>query len=882
VALNAEPTEGDAGVGAAWQAYCRGIDREQMRRSKSSKTKRGCALPRSTSSYVTPIDFGSPRLAAWTRGYTPLSGIPDEFLDRDGSIRTHWRHMLSVLAAFEPSDMQQRFASADRRIRNRGLTYRVAGEKDERVWPISRMPLLITASEWRRIAEGVIQRAELLERVLADVYGEGELVTTGAVPAAAITGSNDYVAAMRKVKPPGGRWLRLYAVDIGRGPDGSWWALGDRAQAPSGCGYALENRLVVSQAFPDLYSKLNVERLAPFFRGLGAGLKSSGQRAEPRIGILSPGPLSLTYYEQAYLARYLGLLLVEGDDLVMREGRIFVRTIAGLKRCDVIWRHIDADWCDPLELNASSRIGVPGLLEAIRQGGVAIENMPGTGMVESRAMLAFLPALARRLLGRNLLMPNIATWWCGQPEERERVLDDFDKISIASAFSSDLPGVTGRASVLGEELTRRERARLRDAIAVRGLDYVGQEIVRLSTTPRWVEDRLEPRPFVLRVYCAATPEGWQVMPGGFCRISERPDARAVSMGDGVESADVWVISENPVEASSLLPTPESVRITRLLGNLPSRAADNLFWFGRYLERAEATLRIVRCLSARSVDPDAPMRGRKSLEHLVAVLVGWGAVDAVGAAKGATAAVNHGLRDMACYGSALSLARSARQAASVIRERLTLQTWELIGRLENSIGTSPQMRLSAGEIVDIADEALTIIAALSGLFDENFNRGAGWVFYVMGRCVERGVNTCRLLRQFAGNGATEHTLGVMLDLIDSQITYSSRYLVGVALAPVRDMALLDPFNPRSVVFQVSRIDEGIGTLPDLRGDGILEEPKRLATLLRAELTTERAERVDDASILSVENRLLALANAIAARYFLQGAGQGRAEKVIGLA
>jgi uncharacterized alpha-E superfamily protein len=497
-------------------------------------------------------------------------------------------------------------------------------------------------------------------------------------------------------------------------------------------------------------------------------------------------------------------------------------------------------------------------------------------------MLAFLPALARRLLGQDLLMPNIATWWCGQRDERERVLDDFDKISIASAFSNELPGLRGRTSVIGEELSPGERATLRDAIAARGLDYVGQEIVWLSTTPRWVEDRLEPRPFVLRVYCAATANGWHVMPGGFCRISDQPDARVVSMGDGVESADVWVLAENPVEASSLLPSPESVRITRLLGNLPSRAADNLFWFGRYLERTEATLRVVRCLSARSVDPDAPMRGRQSLEQLMGLLVGWGAVDAQSLAKGASAASNQGLRDPAHYGSALSLARSARKAASVIRERLTLQTWELIGRLESAISPAPERRLSAGEIVDLADEALTIIAALSGLFDENFNRGAGWVFYVMGRCVERGANTCRLLRQFAGNSATERTLGVMLDLIDSQITYSSRYLVGVALAPVRDMALLDPFNPRSVVFQVSRIDEGIGTLPVLNRDGILEEPKRLATLLRAELTAERADTVDESRILSVEHRLLALANAIAVRYFLQGAGQGRAEKVTGLA
>ena len=832
-------------------------------------------------------DRGAKRLEGWARRYAPLPGIPDEFVDSEGQIRPYWRRMLAAFAAYDPKEMRQRFAAADRRIRNRGLSYRVAGEKDERDWPIGRMPLLITEADWRQIAEGVTQRAELLERVLADVYGAGRLNESGALPAAAITGSMDYVGAMRNVRPPGGRWLRLFAVDIGRGPDGAWWVLGDRTQAPSGAGYALENRLVLSQAFSDLYSQLNVRRLAPFFRDLSAGLKSAGQRADPRIAILSPGPLSLTYSEQAYLARYLGFLLVEGDDLVMREGRVFVRTIAGLKRCDVIWRHIDADWCDPLELNASSRIGVPGMLEAIREHGVAVENMPGTGFLESRAMLAFLPALARGVLGHDLRMPNTATWWCGQPQERERVLDEFPAISIAPAFSAvfrdDLPGVRGRSSVIGEELSAREREKLRDAIATRGMDYVGQEVVRLSTTPRWVEDGLEPRPFVLRVYCAATPKGWRVMPGGFCRISDRPDARAVSMGDGVESADVWVLAERPVETSTLLPSPDGVRITRLLGNLPSRAADNLFWFGRYLERAEATLRVVRCLAARSVDPDAPMRvGRQALDRLMGVLVGWGAVDATTLKEGADAAAAQGLRDSNHHGSALALARAARTAASVIRERLTYKTWELIGRLENAIDPDPGRRLSAGEIVDITDEGLTVIAALSGLFDENFNRGAGWVFYVMGRCVERGANTCRLLRQFAGSDATEHTLGVMLDLIDSQITYSSRYLVGVALAPVRDMALLDPFNPRSVVFQINRIDEGIATLPVLRRDGILEEPHRVTTQLHAELTTERAETLDNSRILAIEQRLLMLANAIAGRYFLQGAAQGRAEKVTGLA
>ena len=360
----------------SWAAFA------TKRRLSGDPRNDGACLPGRISSAVEKKTSGSERFEAWTRDYAPLAGIPDEFMDVNGLTRPHWRRMLSALAEYEPNEIQQSFATADRRIRNRGLSYRVAGEKDERVWPISRMPLLLTEEEWRGIADGVVQRAELLEEVLADVYGEGRLIAEGALPPAALTGSKDYIAAMRGVRPPGGRWLRLYAVDIGRGPDGAWWALSDRAQAPSGCGYALENRLVVSQAFPDLYAQLNVERLAPFFRSLSAGLKSSGKRAEPRIGILTPGPLSLTYFEQAYLARYLGFLLVEGEDLLMRDGRVFVRTIAGLKQCDVIWRDIDADWCDPLELNASSRIGVPGLLEAIRRGGVAVENMPGAGLLE--------------------------------------------------------------------------------------------------------------------------------------------------------------------------------------------------------------------------------------------------------------------------------------------------------------------------------------------------------------------------------------------------------------------------------------------------------------------------------------------------------------------
>ncbi|MDB5649856.1 MAG: uncharacterized protein JWL62_1376, partial [Hyphomicrobiales bacterium] len=417
----------------------------------------------------------------------------------------------------------------------------------------------------------------------------------------------------------------------------------------------------------------------------------------------------------------------------------------------------------------------------------------------------------------------------------------------------------------------------------RGVDYVGQEVVQLSTTPVWENGKLTPRPFVLRVFAARTDEGWQIMPGGFCRVSDRSDARAVSMGEGVQSADVWVLSDKPVEMSTLLPSTDSVKIRRLLGNLPSRAADNLFWLGRYLERAEATLRLVRCLCSRVMDPDSAGGGsRQSNERLEKMLSTWGAVsDEI--EDGTTAEIAAAaLHDRAHHGSAVSLASAARRAASVIRERLSPDAWLLLRALETALSSDAPAPLSETEAFDQADSALRIMAALSGLVQENVNRVAGWRFLDMGRRVERGINTCRIARQFADKDATADNLDVLLDLIDSQITYRSRYLVGVALAPVRDMVLLDTFNPRSVAFQAELIDEHLATLPLLREDGILQTPRRLSVKLVSDLSVEDADQIDPAKILSIEQRLMSLAEAIAQRYFLQGPGSGRADRLMDLA
>src|SRR6201747_918792 len=525
------------------------------------------------SSQGSKVRPGHRRVAQWTRDYARLPGIPDEYIAQDGAPREVWTRFFEAFAALSPADIERRFGAADRHLREAGVTYRAPGETAERLWPLSHLPLLIGEADWQQLTAGIVQRAELLELVLSDLYGEGRLVAEGAIPAAAIAGSNEYLRSVCGIKPPGGRYLNFYAADVGRGPDGRWWVLGDRTQSPPGAGYALENRLVLSRAFASLYKSMNVERVAPFFEAFRDSLRASADRDEPRIGLLSPGPFSETYFEHATLARYLGFLLVEGDDLAVSGDRIHIRTVAGLKRLDVLLRRVDSNFLDPLELDASSHLGVPGLIDVLRKNGVVVANMPGSGVLEARALLGFLPSLSRRFLGEDLKMPHIATWWCGQKSAREEVLDRIEDFAIEGAYSRSVPGFPGHGPVLAGELSPTDRDRLKTAIADRGIDYVGQELVRLSTTPVWENGRITPRPFVLRVFAAATPAGWTIMPGGFCRIADQSDARAVSMGDGARAADVWVVSDKAVSTATLLPAGDTVRIRRIAGVVPSRAAE---------------------------------------------------------------------------------------------------------------------------------------------------------------------------------------------------------------------------------------------------------------------------------------------------------------------
>jgi uncharacterized circularly permuted ATP-grasp superfamily protein/uncharacterized alpha-E superfamily protein len=797
-------------------------------------------------------------------GYRPLHGVFDEMMDGDGRVRAHWQPFLAMLGALGGDEINRRFAAADRYLRDSGVFYRVYEDAAgiERPWPLSHIPLIIEPGEWRQLEVGLIQRADLLEAVLADAYGAGTLTRDGRLPAALIAGNPEFLRPLVGVEPPGGAHLRFYAVDVGRGADGRWWVLNDRAQAPSGAGYAIENRLALSRAIPDVYRTTRVERIAPFFQALQAELFALNRRDDARIGLLTPGPMNETYFEHAYLARYLGLLLVEGEDLVVEDDGVFIRTVSGLRRTEVLLRRIDADFADPLELNAASRLGVAGLLQAVRDGKIVIINSLGAGLVEARAMLAFLPALAPIVLGEELKMSNVATWWLGRADMREEMLEKLDTMVIAAAFTEQLYGPHG-SEISGAKLDDAQRQSLMQSIRDRGVDYVAQEAVTLSSMPVWRDGRLQPRPFTLRLFLAKAGERWQVLPAGFVRIADDLDARAVSLQRGAATADAWVLARGPVAETTLLPNAERMPVQRATGLLPSRAADNLFWVGRYVERAEATLRLIRAIINRVAEADDAAAA--VIASIGALLDAWDAIPSGTAGAPATFTARAVLTRADLEGSLPHLVGSARSAASVIRDRFSPDAWRAINDLATRLAAPLAPGPTESAIAERIEALLRIISALSGLAQENMTRLAGWRFLELGRRIERALLTCRLTRCFAQAGGPDGELDVLLELADSQISYRQRYVMVAALTPVVDLVMLDPNNPRSVVFQLERIETHLGALPNRNASGRLSPVQQIAASIATQLRTAEAAAINDTLILDIEQGLMKLSEAISAAY-----------------
>ncbi|WP_374944738.1 circularly permuted type 2 ATP-grasp protein [Sphingomonas sp.] len=812
-----------------------------------------------------PLFDASTHARRWMADYCARRSSGDVLCDSGDPA---WTAMFEELAAVASDDLAHARERVQRHAADIGTGFRIVGEADERPWPVSPVPLLIEAEEWAGIARGIVQRAELMETVIADLYGEARLVARGLLPAALVAGSPLFLRPMVGLEPPGGRHLQFIAVDLGRGPTGEWRVLADHLRAPAGAGYALENRLALGRTLGGLQARLNVQRHAPFFAAMRAGLASMCRRTDPRIGLLTPGRFNPSYPEQAHIARYLGLLLVEGADLAALEDKVYVRTIAGLKRVDALWRRVDPRMIDPLAFDSHSQIGVPGLIDAYAAGNVVIANAPGSGVLEAPAFSAFLPMLAKRLLGEDLRLPNIATWWCGQPSERARVEEEFESMIVGPAFAAAPLGLPGGVAVPGADLSAPLRRRLLDDMTRRPQDYVGQEIVRLSTMPVVSGDALVARPFTLRVFAARAADGtWTVLPGGFARIGEHADARAAVMGEGTWSADVCVHGPDAVAAVSLLPATDSLAVRRNPGTLPSRVADNFYWLGRYLERGEALLSAIRVMLGNSIDVDGgAAMANDTVGRLVGLITGAGAAPHPPSLRRAdlTALARTAMEDEA-WQSVASINRHARHIGDGSRDRLSADLTRL---LDAPFPRHPGM-------LDRAGSLQRRYAAILGLSAEHMVRTASWRFLDLGRRIERAMGIARTVRVFGMPGASADDLSTLLDLANSQISYRQRYPTGIARVPVVDLVALDPGNPRALAFQMERIVEHLALLPVLADDGMAEAQQAQATALAARVATANAAALDPDLLGDVERRLGTLSDAIARRYFLQGAEPLRA-------
>lgn len=758
-------------------------------------------------------------------GYAPAPGVADELLDATGRMRPVWAPFIDQLSALTPEDVARRFARGAQYLRDAGVYFRLysGGPTQDRDWPLSQVPVMIDDADWQGICAGLTQRAELLEAVMADLYGPARLVAEGHLPAELVAENPQWLRPMLGVQPRSGHWLHHLAFEIGRSPDGSFFVLGDRTQAPSGAGFALENRMATTRIFSDPFPRANVRRLAGFFRAFQTAmtdLSGSGRR----MAILTPGPNNDTYFEHTYIARYLGLTLLEGDDLIVENGQAMVRTVRGLEPLGLLWRRIDGEFCDPLELNDTSQIGTPGLIGALRQGSLTLINAPGSGVLETRAFMAFYPRIAETLLGEALKMPNIATWWCGQPQERAYVAEHAGRMMIGGALETALPFAMDAGTAPGEMLRGQTGGALTQWLAGRAGALVGQEAVTLSTTPVWDDGRLVPRPMTIRVFAARTADGWTFMPGGYARIGKSDNATALAMQAGGSVADVWVIAKGPVPTETLVSRNAFERAPP--GILPARAADNLYWLGRYVERAEAAIRLLRAWHLRLAETGDPEEPR-----LLALSAHMAALDLA--------------PEPPIPERLAALIMAARGAAAQVRDRFSPDGWNALADLAKTVDRLAE-RVSAG---DDAAQAMSVllrkISGFTGLVHDNMYHFTGWRFLSLGRAQERADSTLMLVQAFADPAAVPGALEIAIELGDSVMTHQRRYRFGPSRETVLDLLVQDGQNPRAVLYQITEMREHLARLPRrdaASAGGLGAGGGGLSDLDRALLTLETDLRV----------------------------------------
>ncbi len=796
--------------------------------------------------------------------YQSLPGLLDDTVAADGSLKPQWNYLLNSLRDLGAQALQERETKARRILRDDGATYNITGQEDisGNKWELDPVPYVIGSEDWARIEAGLLERAELFNLILRDLYGPRTLLRHGILPPEALFSHGGFLRACQGLKMPGEHELILHAADMVRMTDGNMCVLSDRTQAPSGAGYVLENRTVMSRVFPSIYRESHVHRIASFYQRLRLKLASLSPNDDlPCIALLTPGGMNESRFEHAYLANYLGLPLVQSGDLLVRNGFLWMKSLDGLTRVDVLLRRVDDIFCDPVELRSDSRIGVPGLLEVVRNGRVVIANPLGSGVLENPALLKYLPAIGKSLLGREPRLASVRTYWCGDAADLDFVIANFNQLIIKPIYRG-----SGLLSVWGGDLDKDQQALLLSRIRSNPYQFVAQERLDKAHIPAFSDHALEPRPAILRTYSVATDTSYMVMPGGMTRIGGSPGGRVISMQSGSPSKDTWVTATEPERFIETEVAPDTLRtnIEAGLVSLPSRVVENLYWMGRYAERAEAGLRLLRTVFVQlhGEDPIGPA-ARKTLLQAVTEITATqpGFVDATPALLAQPdEELLLVIQDGSRTGSIKFTLNAMLASAEESKELLSTDTMRVINDLHDELdGLDSAL---AGGLASAPEEALdplvTGLVALSGLMQESMVRGVGWRFMELGKRVERSHQIITTLRTLATPvmGETDQStlLNSLLTSMEVLITYRRRRRQRSGIELGVELVMLDPTNPRSLLFQLEQLQVHLAQLPRTDTGSELDEEARalLAAVTSLKLTrlpqlletdTDRREELD---------------------------------------
>jgi uncharacterized circularly permuted ATP-grasp superfamily protein/uncharacterized alpha-E superfamily protein len=794
----------------------------------------------------------------------PDAGLPplDEMVDGRGGVRPHWRRLLGILGGMEDGALGERARRLDRAFEDEGMTGLLPGAKREAAWRCDPLPMVLSAAEFAALEAGIAQRARLLEALLQDLYGPQHLLAEGAIPPELVFGHPGFLRACRaEGRPAAAPQLHLYAVDLLRGPDGTWRVLADRTTAPAGPGLARENRRMLGRVMPEAFRGAQVRSMRPFFDLWQDALQrlAPPERGDPAVALLTRGTHHPRWFEDMLLSRELSCALVECGDLTVRGGALHLKTLQGLQRVDVLLARLEGAMLDPLESAVAGTAGVPGLLDAARHGAVRILNAPGAALAEAPAFAAFLPALARRLLGEDLLLPSVETRWLGDPAARAEVAEGA--------------GWTLRSATDGVARAAAPSAAPADAARL-----VATRLPTASLVPCVVGDGLEPRSVVLRMFAVFDGMAWRVMPGGLARVGEAPPLGGALPTHGL-SKDVWVLSEDGDDiigpaALHLPPLP----IRRQPGALPSRVADNLFWLGRYTERLERAARLVRATQARIARGVVLPREQAEVAALARCLAQAGFAGAEEVAGSAAAQALPGIiaAETREGGTLPALAERIAALTAMVRDRLTA---DMHATFTLTLRSARQEMQAAGDSLEAISRAMIAVlrfaTAVAGVAAESMVRGGAWLFLDLGRRVERAQAIASEVGYALDQppARIEGGLRLVLELCDSVITYRSRYLSILQPAPALDLVLADESNPRALAFQLAAIARNLSEVADDAGHALPDEAAAL--LAEAEAMVASVIAAPDQAFAAaslpprleaVANRIAALSDAVTRRYF----------------